>query len=214
MKNKISIIFIIFLQVFFYENSIFTRNWINASNIEILNEKELTIANDAEALIKKDRIKIEGLIIKYFKGKSLLTVENGKISKLDNNLEINANQINYEINNSKLKLDNKIKIKDNQNDIIINSDKIIYDIKNDKILGLDNSEILDNLGNIYIVKEFEYSLKNKIIKLTNLEVFDKEKNLFKLDLGFLDLNQKELLAKDVSLDFKISENSQNEPRLR
>ena len=153
------------------------------------------------------------MIIKYFKGKSLLTVENGKISKLDNNLEINANQINYEINNSKLKLDNKIKIKDNQNDIIINSDKIIYDIKNDKILGLDNSEILDNLGNIYIVKEFEYSLKNKIIKLTNLEVFDKEKNLFKLDLGFLDLNQK-LLAKDVSLDFKISENSQNEPRLK
>ena len=214
MKNKISIIFIIFLQVFFTKILFSQEIEFNASNIEILNEKELTIANDAEALIKKDRIKIEGLIIKYFKGKSLLTVENGKISKLDNNLEINANQINYEINNSKLKLDNKIKIKDNQNDIIINSDKIIYDIKNDKILGLDNSEILDNLGNIYIVKEFEYSLKNKIIKLTNLEVFDKEKNLFKLDLGFLDLNQKELLAKDVSLDFKISENSQNEPRLK
>ncbi len=214
MKNKISIIFIIFLQIFFTKTLFSQEVEFNASNIEILNEKELTIANDAEALIKKDGIKIEGLVIKYFKGKSLLAVENGKISNLNNNLEINANQINYEINGSKVTLNNKIKIKDNLNDIIINSDKIIYDIKNEKILGLDDSEILDNLGNIYIVNEFEYSLKNKIIKLTNLEVSDKEKNLFKLDLGFLDLNKKELLAKDVSLDFKISENSQNEPRLK
>ena len=214
MKNKISIIFIIFLQIFFTKTLFSQEVEFNASNIEILNEKELTIANDAEALIKKDGIKIEGLVIRYYKGKSLLTVENGKISNLNNNLEINANQINYEINDSKVTLNNKIKIIDNQNDIIINSDKIIYDIKNEKILGLDDSEILDNLGNIYIVNEFEYTLKNKIIKLTNLEVSDKEKNLFKLDLGFLDLNKKELLAKDVSLNFKISENSQNEPRLK
>ena len=65
-----------------------------------------------------------------------------------------------------------------------------------------------------MINEFEYSLKNKVIKLTNLRFFDKEKNLFKLDLGFLDLNKKELLAKDVNLNFKISENSQNEPRLK
>ncbi len=153
MKNKISIIFIIFLQIFFTKTIFSQEVEFNASNIEILNEKELTIANDAEALIKKDGIKIEGLVIRYFKGKSLLTVENGKISNLNNNLEINANQINYEINGSKITLNNKIKIKDNQNDIIINSDKIIYDIKNEKILGLDDSEILDNLGNIYIVSE-------------------------------------------------------------
>ena len=214
MKNKISIIFVIFLQVFFTETLLSQEIEFNASNIEILNEKELTIANDAEALIKTDGIKVKGLVIKYFKSKSLLIVENGKISKIENNLEINANQIKYEINNSKLTLDNKIKIKDKQNNIIINSDKIIYDIKNEKIIGLDESEILDNLGNIYLVKEFEYSLKNKIIKLDKLKVFDKEKNLFKLDFGFLDLNRKELLAKDVSLDFKILENSQNEPRLK
>ncbi len=214
MKNKISIILIIFLQVFFMKTLFSQEIEFNASNIEILNEKELTIANDAEALIKTDGIKVEGLVIKYFKGKSLLTVENGKISKIDNNLEINANKIKYEINNSKLTLDNKIKIKDKQNNILINSDKIIYDIKNEKILGIGDSEISDNLGNTYLVNEFEYSLKDKIIKLINLKVFDKEKNLFKIDLGFLDLNKKELVAKDVSLDFKISENSQNEPRLK
>ncbi len=214
MKNKILIILIAILQVFFTKTVFSQDVEFNASTIEILNEKELTIANDAEAVIKADGIRVEGSVIKYFKGKSLLTVENGKISKIDNNLEINANKIRYEINNSRLTLNNRIKIEDNQNNIVINSDEIIYDIKNDKILGLDNSEITDNLGNIYVVNEFEYSLKNKVIKLINLKVFDKEKNLFKLDLGFLDLSKKELLAKDVSLDFKISENSENEPRLK
>ena len=214
MKNKILIIFIIFLQVFFMKTIFSQEIEFNASNIEILNEKELTIANNAEAVIKKDGIKVEGSIIKYFKGKSLLTVENGKISKIDNNLEMNASQIKYEMNDSILTLENKIKIEDKQNNILINSDKIIYDIKNEKIFGLDDSEILDNLGNIYIVDEFEYSLRDKVVKLINLKVFDKEKNLFKIDLAFLDLNRKELLAKDVSLDFKILENSQNEPRLK
>ena len=214
MKNKIAILFIIFLQVFLTKTLFSQEVEFNASNIEILSEKELTIANDAEALIKTDGIKVEGSVIKYFKNKSLLTVEKGKIFKIDNNLEIDANQIKYELNDSKLILDNKINIRDKQNNIIINSNKIIYEIKDEKILGLDESQILDNFGNIYTVDEFEYSLKNKVIKLTNLKVFDKEKNLFELDLGFLDLNKKELLAKDVSLNFKISENSQNEPRLK
>ena len=69
-----------------------------------------------------------------------MTVENGKIFKIDNNLEINANQIKYELNNSKLILDNKINIKDKQNNIIINSNKIIYEMKDEKILGLDRSK--------------------------------------------------------------------------
>jgi len=214
MKNKFLVILIFFLQICFTKTLFSQEIEFNASNIEILNERELTIANDAEALIKADGVKVKGLVIKYFKAKSLLTVENGKISEIDKNLEINANKIKYEINNSKLTLDNNIKIKDKQNNILINSDKIIYDIKNEKIFGLDDSEISDNLGNIYIVNEFEYSLKDKIIKLIDLKVFDKDKNLFKIDLGFLDLNKKELLAKDVSLDFKILENSQNEPRLK
>ena len=175
MKNKFLVILIFFLQICFTKTLFSQEIEFNASNIEILNERELTIANDAEALIKADGVKVKGLVIKYFKAKSLLTVENGKISEIDKNLEINANKIKYEINNSKLTLDNNIKIKDKQNNILINSDKIIYDIKNEKIFGLDDSEISDNLGNIYIVNEFEYSLKDKIIKLIDLKVFDKDK---------------------------------------
>ena len=55
MKNKFKNIDFLFANLF-YENSIFIEIEFNASNIEILNERELTIANDAEALIKADGV--------------------------------------------------------------------------------------------------------------------------------------------------------------
>ena len=40
------------------------------------------------------------------------------------------------------------------------------------------------------------------------------KNSFIVDIAYIDLTKKELIAKDVKLNFKISENSENEPRLK
>ena len=54
--------------------------------------------------------------------------------------------------------------------MIINSDKINYDLNNQKKLeSSSNSEIIDEFGNIYKVNKFEYSIKDKIIKLNNLK---------------------------------------------
>ena len=143
-----------------------------------------------------------------------MLVNEAKIRKLNDNLEINANEVEYQINESKLFLKNTIDVYDKKNDISIASNQISYDIKNRLISSQSNSKISDNLGNNYQVKGFEYSLEKKIIKLTNLQVLDEAKNTLKLDLAFLDLNKKELVAKDVNLDFKISQNSENEPRLK
>ena len=214
MKNKILVSLLIIFQIFL-TNKIFSEEIeFNASEIEIFNEQGLTIANNANAIIKNDGITIEGLKIKYFKEKSLLLVNEAKIRKLNDNLEINANEVEYQINESKLFLKNTIDVYDKKNDISIASNQISYDIKNRLISSQSNSKISDNLGNNYQVKGFEYSLEKKIIKLTNLQVLDEAKNTLKLDLAFLDLNKKELVAKDVNLDFKISQNSENEPRLK
>ena len=35
-----------------------------------------------------------------------------------------------------------------------------------------------------------------------------------MKLSYLDLNKKELVAKDIGLNFKMIENSENEPRLK
>ena len=64
------------------------------------------------------------------------------------------------------------------------------------------------------LSEFEYSIKDKIIKLDNTKVSDRDKNTFELEIAYLDLNKKEIIAKDIGLNFKISENSENEPRLK
>ena len=214
MNNKLIIIAIIFFQ-FFFINKIFSKEVeFNASEIEVIDQGNQTIAKNGSALIKEDNISVKGLTIKYFKNESLLIVNEGKIKKIDDNLEINSKTIEYNINQSNLDFRDDIKIYDNNNNLRISSDEINLNLETQKIIGKSESEIEDNLGNIYQVSEFEYDLEDKIIKLVELKVLDINANTFKMKIAFLDLEKKELVAKDVGLNFKISDNSENEPRLK
>ena len=214
MSNKLIIIAIIFFQ-FFFINKIFSKEVeFNASEIEVIDQGNQTIAKNGSALIKEDNISVKGLTIKYFKNESLLIVNEGKIKKIDDNLEINSKTIEYNINQSNLDFRDDIKIYDNNNNLRISSDEINLNLETQKIISKSESEIEDNLGNIYQVSEFEYDLEDKIIKLVELKVLDINANTFKMKIAFLDLEKKEIVAKDVGLNFKISENSENEPRLK
>ncbi len=214
MKNSILIILVIFYQILFI-NKIFAKEIeFDASDIEISNNQNLTIANNGIAKIKDDGIIIEGVEIKYFKDKSLIIASQGKISKIDINLEIKSDTIKYEIKNGKINFINKVEIVDKKNNLNIYSDKIIYDLIDQKIFGEGNNKILDEFDNNYILSEFEYSIEDKVIKLDNAKVYDRDKNTFELEIAYLDLNKKEIVAKDIGFNFKISENSVNEPRLK
>ncbi len=215
MKNKmLKKLLIIFLNLFFV-NLVSAQNIeFKATDIEFFQDQNLTVANNGIVLIKEDKISAEGTKIKYFKDKSLLLVKEGKIFKTDENIEISAQTIEYRIDKSNLNLKKNVKINDKNNNLFINSNEINYDIINKLITSRTDTEIVDNLGNIYKVKEFEYSLKKKIIKLSQLIAFDANKNSFIVDIAYIDLTKKELIAKDVNLNFKILENSENEPRLK
>ena len=214
MSNKLIIIAIIFFQ-FFFINKIFSKEIeFNASEIEVIDQGNQTIAKNGSALVKEDNISVKGFTIKYFKNESLLIVNEGKIKKIDDNLEINSKIIEYNINQSNLDFRDDIKIYDNNNNLKISSNEINLNLEKQKIIGKSKSEIEDNLGNIYQVSEFEYDLEDKIIKLVELKVLDINANTFKMEIAFLDLEKKELVAKDVGLNFKISESSENEPRLK
>ncbi len=214
MKNKILIIIIILFQILLI-NKLFSKEIdFQATDIEFSNDQNLTIANNATAIIKDDGIIIEGKKIQYFKDKSFLIIERGKISSIDKNFEINSKIIEYKIDESSLNFENNIVINDGINNLMINSNKINYNLNEQKITSQNYSEIFDNLNNTYKVDGFEYSIKDKIIKLNNLVVQDKDKNSFKVDMSYLDLNKKELIAKDISMNFKLEENSENEPRLK
>ncbi len=214
MSNKLIIIIIIFFQ-FFFINKIFSKELeFNASEIEVIDQGNQTIAKNGSVLIKEDNISVKGLTIKYFKNESLLIVNEGKIKKIDDNLEINSKIIEYNMNQSNLDFRDDIKIYDNKNNLKISSNEINLNLEEQKIISKSESEIEDNLGNIYQVREFEYDLEDKIIKLVELKALDINKNTFVMKIAFLDLENKELVAKDVGLNFKISESSENEPRLK
>ena len=214
MKSNIRIYIIILLQIFFAFKSISDEIEFEASDIKISNDQNLTIANNGRALIKDDGIIAEGKKIKYFRNESLLIIDNGKISSIDQNFEINSNFIEYKINKSELNFSKDVKIIDKSNSLLIDTDEIKYDVKNQQIISQSSSKIEDKLGNIYQVKDFNYSIKDKLIKLNNLKAFDADKNTFIVDIAFLDLKKNELIAKDVGLNFKISKESENEPRLK
>ena len=214
MNSKLTIILIIFFQLLFL-NKIFSKEiQFNANEIEVLDGGNETIAKNGTAFIEKDKISVTGAIIKYKKNKSLLIINEGEIKKIDDNLKINSKVIEYDIDQSNLYLKNNVKINDIENKIKISTDEINYDVEKQKIESSSNSEIKDSFGNIYQVSKFEYNIKSKIIKLSNLKVLDVSENIFKIEIAFLDLNKKELVAKDVGLNFKISDNSENEPRLK
>ena len=214
MNSKLTIILIIFFQLLFL-NKIFSKEiQFNANEIEVLDGGNETIAKNGTAFIEKDKISVTGAIIKYKKNKSLLIINEGEIKKIDDNLKINSKVIEYDIDQSNLYLKNNVKINDIENKIKISTDEINYDVEKQKIESSSNSEIKDSFGNIYQVSKFEYNIKSKIIKLSNLKVLDVSENIFKIEIAFLDLKKKELVAKDVGLNFKISDNSENEPRLK
>ena len=214
MKNSILLIIIIFYQIFFLNKTFGKEIEFDASDIEISNNQNLTIANNGIAKIKDDEITIEGVKIKYFKDQSLIVVEQGKISKIDLNLKITAGKIEYNLKNAKINFTDKVNIDDKKNDLVIYSNKIDYDIGNQKIFGQGNTKIIDEFNNTYEVSEFEYSTKEKIIKLSNTKVSDQNENIFDLEIAYLDLDKREIVAKDIGLNFKISKNSENEPRLK
>ena len=214
MKNKILIIITILSQLFL-ANKLFSQEIdIKAKDIEFSNDQNLTIANNATAIIKEDDIIIKGEKIEYFKDKSFLFIKNGKILTANEDFEINSNIIEYKVDESNLELKENVKIKDNINNLIMESNEINYNLKKRKIVSQNPSEIRDEFNNIYKVDGFEYSINDRIIKLDNLVALDKDKNTFEVDLSYLDLNKKELIAKDISMKFKLIETSENEPRLK
>ena len=115
MKNKILIFIIILCQIIF-ANKLFAKEIdFQAKEIEILNDQNLTIAKNGTAIIKDDGVIIKGEILEYFKDKSLLIINKGKISTIDKNFEINSNLIEYKIDESNIDFKGKVYLKDNIN---------------------------------------------------------------------------------------------------
>ena len=80
----------------------------------------------------------------------------------------------------------------------------------------ENTIIKDNLGNIFETEEFKFEVNKKIINAKVLLLSDEFGNKYNFSNAVVNLNKNEVLARDVSVDFKNSlfGNINNEPRLK
>ena len=108
-----------------------------------------------------------------------------------------------------------VEIVDLKNNISIKTDLIKFDKKIDVIESSINSKIIDSNQNILNANNIIYDLKNRIIKLDNTILKDKNKNIFNIEIAFLDVLKKELIGKDITLNLNNETfQPQNDPRIK
>ena len=156
-----------------------------------------------------------------------------------NGLEIFADKSEYNKNTKILKLDSNVKVLDKIQNFVISSDNIIYDKLLEKIITktntkieIDNSHVLsgkniiffrskfkmkssapstikDEFNNVIKLNGFDYSIKNKILKTNQMELIDKDSNIYKSNNAIIDLGNKRLATKDIQIYFAQGELGKN-----
>ena len=146
---------------------------------------------------------------------NIIEAIDGTATTAEGNFIIKAKKFYYNKDKLILEASDEVEVNDSKNNISIKSDFISYNNKRRSISSNKKSTIQDNLGNIFFIENFLYTLDDKLIKLGNAKIIDIEKNHYKLEKSFLNLKSKKLLGKDISIDFSNkSFQKDNEPRLK
>ena len=117
------------------------------------------------------------------------------------NLEIDVNENDNKLDNGGLGEGSMIDIGDG--DIMLDDGNNFGNIEDDDQLpGVDDLPLFAGPE----ARKVHLQIKDHEIAL------DDNKNSFLVDLAYQDLNKKELIAKDISMNVKLKEASENEPR--
>ena len=153
--------------------------------------------------------------INISKNGQIIEADKGTVEANNGEISIKANKFYYDKMKLILEASGDVEIDDLVNQILIKSQYISYNNKNKTILSNKNSIIEDDIGNIFLLENFIYTLDDKLIKLGKTKIIDVEENTYLLDKAFINLKSKKLLGKDISIDFSNkSFQKDNEPRLK
>tara|TARA_B100001057_G_scaffold142465_1_gene142178 strand:+ start:3686 stop:6064 length:2379 start_codon:yes stop_codon:yes gene_type:complete len=214
MKSNLIIFSVTFL---FLCNLTFAETFkFNTKNIEIFEDKKQFIAGKGKATSSDGNIEINADEFDYQEKLGLLKSNgNGKAIIKSENLIITFDQLIYNQLNEKIEASGNVEILQVKKKIIIQTKKFFYNLKKNLIYSDTQSTLTDNYNNVFNVDNFKFEINNDLLKLKNLEFKDKDNNILKTNLAFVNTNSGKLFGKDVSLDFnKLSFNSENEPRLK
>jgi LPS-assembly protein len=216
MKNKI--FYIIFWTYFLLSQSFSSENYFNfkTQNIEIIDNGKLINAYNGKAISKDGEFEILAEKFQYIKESKILKIEgNGIILQKQNNFKIQFEQ--GIINEKELMFEafGKVLVENKNNGLKIRTEKLNLNYKDNILTSELESQISDDLENLFIVEKFKYEIQNNLLKLKNLKLIDKNNNTFELSNAYFNTKNNNLFGKDLflKLDNK-NQYKENEPRLR
>ena len=216
MKNKITIL-LFSISLIIASINIGSTNEIifDVSEITISDKGNIINATNGSATSLDSKIEIEAKTFEYNKRLSTLISINAFLKTLDGDIEIKADEIRYNKSEFLITAKGNVEVNDLSKKILITSKNISFDTKKQTIKSENDSRLLDNMGNIFIVKGFNYMLDQGLLKIENAKIVDFEKNKYQVIKAFINLKSNKLIGKDVSIDFNNkSFKKNNEPRLK
>ena len=214
MKNNLIVLIVIFL---FFSNVTSSSEFnFETKKLKMIKEKNLIIASEGKAYLSDSDLEIKADKFEYKKDLGILKSNgNGLAIIKTKNIKIKFDKSTYNQKNSTLVAEGNIEINEFNKNIYIETQKIFYDKKNNFINSTTKTLLKDNLQNSYLVKSFNFDIEKNILKLNDLEFIDKEQNIFKTKIAFMNTKSGKLFGKDISIDLNNSSfNKGNEPRLK
>ncbi len=216
MINKIKYLILILI---FCANSAQSQEQLfnfKTKSIEVIDNGNIINAKNGKAISNDKNLEIIADNFQY--------LNKTKILRINGNAEIfiNSNQlkITFEkgiVNQNELTFEafGKIEAEDLDKKLKIYSKKIIFNNKDEVLFSPFESIIEDGHGNKLIVDSFNYELQKNLLKVNNLNFTDKNNNVLKSSVAYINTKSNNLYGKDVfvNLDNKTL-NENNEPRLK
>ena len=214
---KINKLVILIICMLFSFNSVSEEIQMESSNMNIINNGNTILADNAEIIITKDKININSEKAEYDKIKNIVTFVN-KVFFNDkkNEIIIKSDFLRYERDKDLTYSKGKTELNILEN-YDVSSENIYFDRKLNKIFSKEETTIEDSENNIYILREgFEFDIFDEIIKSKKSIILDKNYNKYIFEDLFIDLKTKEIVGKELKIEFEKSYfgNEKNDPLLR
>jgi len=146
---------------------------------------------------------------------NLIEASDGIAISAEDNIKIKAKKFRYNKILSTIKAQGEVSVDNSSNKISIKSENITFNTKTKLIESSTASSIEDAFGNLFLSKNFIYTMNDGLIKMIDVKFIDTEKNIFKFKTAFFNTLSKKFIAKDISIDFDNKSFSEgNEPRLK
>ena len=214
MINKIIILLIYF--IFFHSINFVYAFKFETESIQIIKETNTIIANNGKALSFDNDLEINADKFQYFKDTNFLNSSgNGEAIIKSKDIIIKFDEANFDQKKMTITAKGGVIINQTSKNFTIETDEIFYDKLNNLIISNSNTILKDNIQNTYFVESFKFELNKNLLKVINLKLQDKNMNILKSKVAFINTKSGKLFGKDINVNFDSSSfEKQNEPRLK